>query len=59
MYVYTDLETVKVFLTYLAMHLCQGNCSDWRACFLRPDTGWNAAGTEKRWHKSVKLHMLD
>lgn len=38
------------------MHLYQGNCSDWRVCFLRPDTEWNAAGTEKRWHKSVKLY---
>lgn len=55
-YAYNALETVKVFLTYLAMHLCQGNCSDWRVCFLRPDTEWNAAGTEKRWHKSVKLY---
>lgn len=55
-YAYNALETVKVFLTYLAMHLCQGNCSDWRVCFLRPDTEWNAAGTEKSWHKSVKLY---
>lgn len=38
------------------MHLYQGNCSDWRVCFLRPDTEWNAAGTKKRWHKSVKLY---
>ncbi len=51
-----------MFLTYLAMHLYQGNCSDWRACFLRPGTEWNAAGAEERqskcWQKK-NSHILD